>query len=128
MAMGPDDHVPCPSRPRCASAISICRKVRSSTLEPSRARSPAIPLIRSLEASHVHEPGARVIADGRAALSELGDAAVLHEPGGLVRLLGHPRCIQLLVLACGHVVTLRFRGWGRPELARGALPRLRAEA
>src|SRR6266487_4312356 len=102
MAIGPDDHVFCPSRPRCASAASIRWRTRVSALPPSRARRPARPLMGRSETLHVHHSGAPIVAHGRAALRELGDAAIAHQTGCLVGLPGWPRTIGLGCLFCLH--------------------------
>src|SRR2546429_8912328 len=47
------------------------------------------------ETLHVHHSGAPIAAHGRAALRELGDAAIAHQTGCLVGLPGRPRTIGL---------------------------------
>src|SRR6266536_1075904 len=114
MAIGPDDHVFCPSRPRCASAASIRWRTRVSALPPSRARRPARPLMGRSETLHVHHSGAPIAAHGRAALRELGNAAIAHQTGCLVGLPGRPRTIGLgCLFRLHHLSPFKSGGSGR---------------
>src|SRR6266567_1546196 len=114
MAIGPDDHVFCPSRPRCASAASIRWRTRVSALPPSRARRPARPLMGRSETLHVHHSGAPIAAHGRAALRELGNAAIAHQTGCLVGLPGRPRTIGLgCLFPLHHLSPFKSGGSGR---------------
>src|ERR1700730_5090786 len=91
MAIGPDDHVSFPCRPRCPTPAAIRWRTGVSALPPSRARRPARPLMGRSETLHVHHSGAPIVTHRRAALRELGDAAIAHQTRRLVGLPRGPR-------------------------------------
>src|SRR5438876_11585974 len=66
------------------------------------------------ETLHVHHSGAPVAAPGRAALRELGDAAIAHQTGCLVGLPGWPRTIGLgCLFRLHHLSPFKSGGSGR---------------
>src|SRR5438552_2857170 len=66
------------------------------------------------ETLHVHHSGAPIVAHGRAALRELGDAAIAHQTGCLVGLPGRPRTIGLgCLFRLHHLSPFKSGGSGR---------------
>src|SRR5256885_6713963 len=66
------------------------------------------------ETLHVHHSGAPIVAHGRAALRELGDAAIAHQTGCLVGLAGRPRTIGLgCLFRLHHLSPFKSGGSGR---------------
>src|SRR5437660_5570677 len=66
------------------------------------------------ETLHVHHSGAPIAAHGRAALRELGDAAIAHQTGCLVGLPGRPRTIGLgCLFRLHHLSPFKSGGSGR---------------
>src|SRR5207237_4670234 len=63
---------------------------------------------------HVHHSGAPIAAHGRAALRELGDAAIAHQTGCLVGPPGRPRTIGLgCLFRLHHLSPFKSGGSGR---------------